>query len=133
MVDTIFPLPKDAVQFPETAASASCFLIGDKHACKTSLLFQAGVSKASENEKVVYIGPEKLAALPLHIHGMPKAIPSVTRHIKLMYMKTAADVIQFLSQIHVGTALPGVILFDDVHFYVNQLQQWSSMSAFGIS
>ncbi|XP_022237885.1 uncharacterized protein LOC106478569 isoform X2 [Limulus polyphemus] len=94
--------------------------------CKTSLLFQAAVTLSTKNDQVIFIRPKHLDKLPLHVHGMPSPKPLAMQHVKLMYMWSVSDLVQYLARIHMNSVIPAAILVDDLDHYVTQLTKETS-------
>ncbi|XP_076311101.1 uncharacterized protein LOC143225490 isoform X2 [Tachypleus tridentatus] len=99
----------------------------EKYRCKTSLLFQAAVTLSTKNDQVIFIRPQHLDKLPLHVHGMPSPKPLAMHHVKFMYMWSVSELVQYLARIHINSVIPAAILVDDLDHYITQLTKETSI------
>lgn len=98
--------------------SSNIVIVGDKGCGKTALSFQAAVSMATDNRRVMFIRPQVLSRLPLPVHGMPTPEARALQLMKLWYPDHADELVIWCANVHLHPVLPEAIIVDDFDFYI---------------
>ncbi|KAI0228968.1 hypothetical protein LSAT2_020612 [Lamellibrachia satsuma] len=94
-------------------------ITGKQNTLKTSLLFQAAVSYASEGCHVTFISQQPFSCLPWAVHGMPRPNPVIMKRLKMLYLTNYDDLIGYLTTLHQGAMIPSVLVLDDLHLFLH--------------
>jgi len=90
-------------------------LLGPAKSGKTSWLFNYGYSKATDNQKVLFIGPKgKLdTSVPVFPEGFTPS-DDVLAKIQMKTLTTDKELRYYLAHIHMQSFLPEVLIIDDI-------------------
>ncbi|KFM79891.1 hypothetical protein X975_26977, partial [Stegodyphus mimosarum] len=112
-----------------SSKAESCIIIGGQSFLRTSLLFQAALSYASDSDQVIFICPSPLMQKPLHVSGMIEPTPLVLECIKMVYITDPAGLLKYLCEFHKTQLLPVAIIIDDLQHYISHHSQDQSKEA----
>ena len=120
-MSSLFPCGPIIISNEDHRQLTSVLLIGAKQTCKTSLLFQWAITLAQQtNDEIVFISPNIINKKPIEVHGMPKPTSSLLELIKITYISTYDDMVNYLSDFHQSKTFPAAFVIDDFNILVNR-------------